>query len=1503
MRTSLRALPPAQTALRPRSGGRRRRARHGNPDLPAQLGVAVGKDETQQVVHLFGEMRSVFDRQNRVRRLQVVGEQKACACTGSVDRVAPALEVRASSFFDEPEEVTSQSVHRGRLENRLDRRRDRRDELFDGRAQRQTRVANGECGEKNIFEPTRRRYEHLNEVFLAVAREVPARDERELRSTTTLEGGTSDAGRRRHPGHHLDETCVRRVGVERRGVHSEDLRGPVEAAHGLNRGFGRVLPRRRIELHKLLVATHRREPSDQDRRNHDGEDLADDRLFFRVRDEATPRFLRDRSRRSNERRLLVRDVDFLLLLVREPQVREHGRDTPLAVDVSVLLGKAKQRMERGVVARIVAHAACEFGRVFVGCTAPMRVRRRVIRDVHLDADLGTGFLELVFESYDACLERLDASLERHGARVGRRLERHHGRGRRRVVHRKVLDDDSVASLVRGLERLLEPTQARAIEAEVVRHPVELAALLLGDDAVANHLRKQLFVHRLELTEAHVSRDLASLESSAVVERSVVHEVPLPPGSVAWVDAAHKAPKLGRLTRSMMESVDDLETLFARWQKNPDLAQTVALCEILRGAKRVDLVAVVGLHASRQKSVPALTAAARMYADTGSLEDAQRTLLVAGRLSPRDGSIYRMLGEVLLRRGDAERAEKVFERALECGTDDATTGAWLERARALGEAQRTSGMMAVADAIDRELNPRTYASSRVEVEVEEGEPDDAATQVRRGAALPAAATPAPAPIARPQVQALPLDPIAVDEAFSRAFDAPSARLDGSEPTSTQTATVALPPAMPGAEAAAPSSGSAFARYGSTDDVPTSPTPFLPQPPAAPERGAAAPLAQPAGISNAANPVPVGQRFVGKAMPEARDVLDALQIAGIFEPDGSVRPQPLQWDKAAKGPRRIGSYVWLLVLAIAMVGGAAGTYRYVGDTRARQHIEAEALLVQIDANLRASEQQNLEASERTIARAFELESRSPHAALTWLHERAMVGLLKGGETIAFEDGAARAREVRVEEARLAFTHVASFLFQGDTAGAAAALAKWDGKADDDPWYALIAGATLERAGDPRALERYAAAVKLDPDLVIARVLLARATAIDGDPVRAAELAAEFRAKYPNRLEGAALSTLAWARDPLRGEMPLEARDIADKDDALPVPLKAVAPAARGLLAAQSHKADEASAALKRGLAAADTPGVAAWLGSMALTIGELALARKAALTAVSYSAGYPPARMLAARVALLGARLDEALKACEELSPTSTDVAVVTAAVAYEKLDGERMSRALDSLPNDANKLPLLAALVRGQALLKGDARAIDGDRTRVLAVASSESPWADLVAMDGALDTGDLDVARAIAARWTTEPTSMRAVRLARLARWDGKLDDAERLSHLALAGGTVTVRALAERVFVLVARGKSAEAVALFRDHPNVGGPLAKWLRAYAVASSGKLDEARAMVAQEDPPPALAPLPARMYAAATYGSVKDTRKGGPYVKALVQAGFGNPDVVPAAAAKPGRRQR
>ena len=96
----------------------------------------------------------------------------------------------------------------------------------------------------------------------------------------------------------------------------------------------------------------------------------------------------------------------------------------------------------------------------------------------------------------------------------------------------------------------------------------------------------------------------------------------------------------------------------------------------------------------------LVATARMYMAAQRLGDAQTVLVTAGKVAPRDAQIYRLLGEVLLRRGDAERALRVLERAIHFGAKDAETRLWSERANVFKSMQATAGMRAVATEVQR-----------------------------------------------------------------------------------------------------------------------------------------------------------------------------------------------------------------------------------------------------------------------------------------------------------------------------------------------------------------------------------------------------------------------------------------------------------------------------------------------------------------------------------------------------------------------------------------------------------------------------------------------------------------------------------------------------------------------------------------------------------------------------------------------------------------------------------
>jgi hypothetical protein len=637
-----------------------------------------------------------------------------------------------------------------------------------------------------------------------------------------------------------------------------------------------------------------------------------------------------------------------------------------------------------------------------------------------------------------------------------------------------------------------------------------------------------------------------------------------------------------------------------------------------------------------------------------------------------------------------------------------------------------------------------------------------------------------------------------------------------------------------------------------------------------------------------------------VPHTRDVLDALALSGVFEPE-AARAGATAWDRAAPRPKRRGGPA-LIAGMVAFLAGGVGVYMTYRHERALAHVEAENILAGVETTLLAAKPATLDGAEKDLAHAFQLESRSPRAALDWTRERAIVGLVKSGADVAFEDAMARAKEVGVSEERYAFARVASFLFQGDTAGAAAVLPRWDAQAASDPWYQVVAGATLERAGDSRARQRYATAAQLDPQLLVAGVGMVRTMALEGDADRAMASARAMRVRLPERAEPIALVALAWGRDPMRDSAPLpgEVDEVGKRSDELPSGLRFVPHAVAALRALDRHALEDARSEVRAGLAVADSPGAAVWLGTIALLLADEELARKGALGALQFSAVYEPARALAARVALYSGRLDEALKATEELDSSSPDVTVVRAAAAYERADADGLARAFDALPPATRKHPALAALSMAADVLAGRS---SYDAAKLLNLSDDDAPWSDLVAMDAALDAGDLATADKIAAAWgkESEGKPLRALRLARLARYQGRLDAADALSQTTMERGSPTSRVLWERVFVLVARNRTAEVGPLLARYPLVLGPLATWLSAYAGASSGGADAAKGKTASLDPPPPSSPLEVRVVAAAAFGAMKDRKRGADYVRGVLQTGSLDPDLVAAAQALGFRR--
>jgi hypothetical protein len=974
----------------------------------------------------------------------------------------------------------------------------------------------------------------------------------------------------------------------------------------------------------------------------------------------------------------------------------------------------------------------------------------------------------------------------------------------------------------------------------------------------------------------------------------------------------------------------LEELYARWHTQRDPASTLALCEALRHDRRPDLLERVGafVRTELQDNVAALLATARLYLEYARYADAQTLLVSAGKVAPRDAAVYRWLGEVLLRRGDAERAEKVFERAIAFGAADPMTRLWFERATALRGMQATQGTARVADEVlhiaplpsgnsaPGAAPPPRVAGAKT-LPLDEDEQDPTAAHRRNGSSRsqqPPQVMPAPqsmtfggalaeaappelrappraAPPPAPRRTSNPAIPAAAPP-FRHASAPPPLPRTKEPPSLSDLQTVEQPRPVVAARTPAPPADLAYAP---TSPGPGQPPPLAPNyaaPPAAPNT---APVARTRGQGASA-------RDSGHDghVPDPRTVLQALALGGIFDTEQVDRP--IEWAPPDR-PKRFGTKRTLFAMAL-FAGAAAGIFFYVRHRRELAHHEAEALLDGVAARLQDATPDAFEAMEKDLGRAFELESRSQRAASLWLKERAIRGLVKGGADISFQDATDRGKEVGLTEKDMAFAQVASFLFQGDTAGAAGVMAKWDERAQGDSYYQLLAGATLERAGDLRAADRYLAAAKLEPKLLPARLGYLRVVAMEGDPRKVRELAEPLRAEYPNRAEPQAILALAWARDGGRGDtLPPEVSYVLAHEGEMPLSLLALPGALRATVAFDKRDIAGTRAEVTSTIARCNTPACATWLGILATEIGDEQLSRRAALAALGFSAQYRPARALAARVALLGGRLDEGVKATEDLDPHAPDVAIVRAAAAYEKCDADALTRTLQELPPEAKGSAVLHGfahaedVLAGRSLGKADAR---------LALARDGAPWADLIAMDSALDTGDIATAKKIAELWKPEPAlPLRALRLSRLARYDGRLEDADRESAFGFSQSGATPRSLSERVWVLAARNKGHDASQLVSKYPLVLGSLTGYLSAYTVVagttgpgapSGNKLEEARGKTTTLTPPPVGAPYPLRLITVVSLAAIKDQKHAGELIGPMVKAGLINPDLQGAAAA-------
>ena len=1040
----------------------------------------------------------------------------------------------------------------------------------------------------------------------------------------------------------------------------------------------------------------------------------------------------------------------------------------------------------------------------------------------------------------------------------------------------------------------------------------------------------------------------------------------------------------------------LDELLKSWRANPDADATIAVCSYLGSSKRDELIREVGASAETWHAGDGnvMLAVGRMYLEANMLQEAQTSLVTAGKADARDARAFRYLGEVLLRRGDALRADKVLTRALQLGAASDDVELWHERAVLYSALQKRVGPEAVVAEVARSMPrqasipappasdpfpafgieestkprqgpPPVAAVSRKPTLVgladsaplprfdtadplrDSGESirlsdsdlqEDAATarplQIdMRGAGLPpppgaagagskplansflpakAAAKPA-AVAAKPNLKATQVGGFRASGAqasvapkpapgIGRQLAAKAPAKESPLPQFDDAVTVVTPPPFMAQLMPTPSPVTAPVRKTSAPPPPP-PAAFAPPPARSPAPSEPLPSFSPAAVTALAFDAPPAPRVPSAppapprpahvlsrgggdpANPAPAVVLEHLARVGLYEPGGGATPA---WEAPPRQKSRGAVAILIATVLVALAG--AGSYEYTRRLKAARALEADTLNAQVDKLLKSGSPADLKVTDDRLTKSFELDSLSQRAARLWLQNRVLNVLLLPGETRGIDAAVHRGRQVGLPEKELLVGKVVSFFVEGDLAGGAALLVRGDKDSGEDPYYQLAAAAVLERAGDARALERYQAAVRLAPDLAPAEVLLARLLLMEAGTEKAKPVIDSLRTRTGDTPSTRALSALSWVVAHDRpDEPPSEAQLQPGDAEKLPAPLAAIPAMVDAAKALNKQDLPTASKAIDSAINLAMTPALAAGLGFLAIEAGDEVVARRAALRALQFSAVYPRARTLAARVALLGGRIDEAQKAIEELDPASSDVAVVRAVVAYESLEPTDLKGALEALGNSAIG-PAFEALEAAPGIINGTAFP---PPEKLEELAAPDKPWGELIAVDAAIETGNLPLAEKLLAKRSLEtlrPVHLR--RLARLRRLQGKVDAALEASGAAAEGG-IALPLLLERIYELLAKEEVAPAKQLTAKYPTLLGPLSGWVGVLTDVASKQAASASVRLTKLELPPDESPLAVRVLVARALVVGKDQRAT-PYLTALIKKLPKNPDVLAAA---------
>ncbi|MFK8000520.1 MAG: tetratricopeptide repeat protein [Polyangiales bacterium] len=781
----------------------------------------------------------------------------------------------------------------------------------------------------------------------------------------------------------------------------------------------------------------------------------------------------------------------------------------------------------------------------------------------------------------------------------------------------------------------------------------------------------------------------------------------------------------------------LDARLLRFRTAPSVQEGVALSEELLTAGRAREARDVAEAASEEgANGAALVLVGRSWMAISDLLQAQKALLRAARVSPNEPDPYRWLGEVLLKRGDPERAAKVLSKAQALAPGDATIQRLGERATRLARiAGQSDPQRAPARPAPPARPPRAAAPRQPKRPprdfYEEDEPTviahDMTETLARASVRPATAAskpvfPPPAAVPKPPQ---PAPPEAFGDGIFDEEDLPtpvighpsSYGLGAPSPFSNDEKGVEFSEAGAGPKRASMDAamdlelpgapGVVSAAASPSDRLPPPPAMSRPQPPAP----ASAPPPPPAPLSTPPTPEPmlapieadVGGGERSGAAEDVDAVLDALNAHGLFHPPDDA---PSVWSTAAeaKVPKtKVGltiGVVWVIALLLAG-GGYYGWTQWVEAQKA----EAAALVEEARVESLRGDHAALVDAERHLREARGIDPANSDIAETLvfaLVQRA----LEGG---AFDAGFVRPALQRAEDLRqdedgdgectrgTDQNADADCLDEGElgesqgdialvqAANAVIAFAEGDNAAglegltslaeSTDPRILYIVGRLEQRLGKPEAMGHLEAAAEGSEDLVAVHLALAEARADEG---RAEDAVARVQA------------VLARSEDHLRAALWLaylqadegEAQPHLARLDELEERLEHGAPTdhvlfhlTRARLQRRAGDAAEAAeSAEAASLAGATEPRLLALVARAAQSLGDLRRAQRAATSAVEGAPGMAEYRRLLAEILVERRDGGRALQVLGPMSMEDPDVLVLTAKAALSVGNEETLAAA-------------------------------------------------------------------------------------------------------------------------------------------------------------------------------------------------------------------------------------